>query len=363
MRDLLSLDDLLLPAQVAPAGTISGVIKERPEDFRVDELSASEPSGTGDQLLVRLEKRAMTTDDLVAHVATVLGIDRRDIGVAGLKDKQAVTTQWFSLPISAEDTIEAIETDLVRVLESARHDTKLKRGASGGNRFDILIRGTPSSELGRAQAIADHINDEGLPNAYGAQRFGHDGSTFEMGLDILAGNEASALARVGRHRHRFMKRLALNAVQSGLFNLWLRQRVDDGLLGQILTGDVLEDLKLRVPIIAMDLPRETLRYEQGVVMLTGPMFGIKMRGGSGPAGRREKAVLERAKLGLDAFASFRKVMPGARRAARVRPEDLEISPDSAGLRLSFVMPPGAYATEVIRTFVGDPRGDAEEWSP
>ena len=92
MRDLLSLDDLLLPAQVAPAGTISGVIKERPEDFRVDELSASEPSGTGDQLLVRLEKRAMTTDDLVAHVATVLGIDRRDIGVAGLKDKQAVTT-------------------------------------------------------------------------------------------------------------------------------------------------------------------------------------------------------------------------------------------------------------------------------
>ena len=204
----------------------------------------------------------------------------------------------------------------------------------------------------RARAIAERITASGVPNAYGAQRFGHGGSTFEMGMQILSGDEHRALADVGRHRRSFMKRLALNAVQSGLFNVWLRRRIEDGLWDEVVMGDVLEDHSMGVPIVAMDLKREADRLEKRVVTLTGPMFGIKMRTASGMARTREKAILSWANLGPESFASFRKLMPGARRAARLFPQQLKITPDSEGIRLRFVLPPGAYATEVVRAFQG-----------
>src|SRR6185369_3264042 len=157
-----------------------------PEDFLVDEVPAYAASGKGEHQYVLVRKRLLTTPELVRRVARAVGVNERDIGYAGLKDKYAITTQWLSLSSKTAVTPELDLGPGVEVLQVTRHDNKLRTGHLLGNRFTITLVGVHVDALARANAIAERLRDQGLPNYFGAQRFGHGGRNLTDAISWLA---------------------------------------------------------------------------------------------------------------------------------------------------------------------------------
>jgi len=340
-----------IPDFTKPVATI----KSCPEDFRVDELPREESSDGGPHIKFRLEKRGLTTEEALVDVARTLGIDKEAIGAAGLKDKQAVTTQYLSVPLACEAALHEIEGERIKLLEVCGTSRKLRRGELSGNAFSILLRSVGTdSEQGLREALS-YLESHGVPNAYGPQRFGHQWSTWQMGKSLLEHGE-QALADLPRQKKRFMRRLAMNALQAGIFNAWLAQRQKDELLQTILHGDVIWVERLGIAQLALDPENEQKRCDAGKVFLTGPMFGVKMRAAVGKASAREKAVLADCGFTLQQFAPFVKVAPGSRRPAMIYPKQVKVVPEQAGLRVEFVLPAGAYATVVLDALVSQSLG-------
>ena len=325
-------------------------IKAFAEDFRVDEVGPEHSDDAGPHIRFRIEKRQLTTEEVLFHIAKELGIDKESIGVGGLKDKQAVTTQYLTVKHELEPRLADIESEGLRVLEVCGRARKLKRGHLGGNAFSILLRGTVAEEEPSLAEALHHLAEHGIPNAYGAQRFGHQMSTWELGRKLLVEGE-DALADIPRQKKRFMRRLAINAVQSGVFNTWLLERQRDGLLSTVLQGDVLWVERLGTPQLALDPRAEQQRLEAAKVSLTGPMFGVKMRAAVGKAALREKSLLGQYGFALQQFSPFVKIAPGSRRPALIYPKEIGTAVEPDGVRLSFKLPPGAYATVVLNALV------------
>src|SRR5437764_7116812 len=156
-----------------------GKIRARDEDFEVEEVPSYEPCGSGDHLFLWVEKRGMAPEYFARRIANKLGISPGAVGTAGLKDRHAVTRQWVSVPKEAEPNVPKLDGDGVRVLKTGLHTNKLKPGHLRGNRFKILVR--DADRAAPADAILDRIRTQGMPNFYGPQRFGHDGSTVDLG--------------------------------------------------------------------------------------------------------------------------------------------------------------------------------------
>ena len=330
-------------------------IKSCPEDFLVNELPRERRSDEGPQIRFRVEKRGLTTEEVLFRIAQILGIDKEAIGCAGLKDKQAVTTQYLSVPRAHASSLSGLAEEGFKVLEVCGHGPKLKRGEIEGNSFSILLRGVdPSAQQGVCDALS-YLESHGVPNAYGAQRFGHQWSTWEMGKSLLEKGE-EALANLPRQQKRFMRRLALNAVQSSLFNAWLIDRQADNLLQTLIHGDVIWVERLGTAQLVLDPEAEQKRLEAGKVSLTGPMFGIKMRAAVGKASPREKAILAKSGFTLEQFAAFSKVAPGSRRPALIYPTQVSSEIEAEGLRVAFTLPSGAYATVVLDALVQESLG-------
>src|ERR1041385_7390446 len=152
---------------------IGGKLKERPEDFVVEEIPLYDPEGRGDHLYLYVEKRRRLTTDVVRYLARHFGVPWRSIGYAGLKDKHAVTRQWFSIEHVKEERAREFKDDHVQIVDMGRHPTKLKRGNLRGNRFTIKIRDVSLNEGLRARRILDRLVAEGAPNFLGEQRFGY----------------------------------------------------------------------------------------------------------------------------------------------------------------------------------------------
>ena len=228
---------------------IGGRIKQEPEDFDVEEIPAYTPSGEGDHLFLWVEKRGMGAEFFVRQVAKRLGIGPGEIGTAGLKDRHAVTRQFVSVPAAAEANLSKLEGDGIRLLNVSRHGNKLRPGHLRGNRFRILIRDANVAAGDQLERILSRIRAEGLPNYYGTQRFGRDGETAKLGLDLLA--------RTGRPvRQGFLRKLALSAAQSLQFNAYLAQRLADGLMRRVLPGDVMAKWPLGGMFTAEDVAAE-----------------------------------------------------------------------------------------------------------
>jgi tRNA pseudouridine13 synthase len=338
-----------LPYLTSELPGIGGVLRGTDEDFVVDEEPAYLPSGAGDHVFVRIEKRGLTTPQVVRAIADALGVKDRDVGVAGMKDRRAVTTQWLSLPppVVPEAAL-ALALPGVRILEAARHPHKLRTGHVRSNRFRIRVRGLPAGaapELAqRARAILERLAaPPGAPNWYGEQRFGKDGDNAARGRELVSGAR-----RPGRDRR--MDRLMVSALQSELFNAWLAARVADGLYGHVLAGDILHKrggglFDCTEP--AVDEPR----LLAGEVVATGPMFGDRMRrhAAGTPAAERESAILSAAGLPPDAFAQVRALAEGTRRDAAVPLADAAAdAADDETVEVAFTLPGGAYATVIMR---------------
>ncbi|NOX56002.1 MAG: tRNA pseudouridine(13) synthase TruD [Planctomycetes bacterium] len=337
------------PFATADLPGVGGSVKLACEDFVVEEVPAYEPIGEGEHLFLWVEKRNITTRDLVERISQVTGAPVGDIGVAGLKDRVAVARQYVSLPARFAKTISAIEDDRVRILRQSRHRNKLRTGHLRGNRFDICVRGVTNDAGPRAERIAERIGRLGFPNYFGLQRFGRDRSTLELGLQLLAGGAANASAF--RRRRRFLVRLALSAAQAFLFNAALADRIRDGLLHAVLVGDVMQVRQTGGVFVVVDGPAEQRRFDQRQTVVTGPMFGPKMRAAEGVVAAREGAVLDRYGLRPEDFACWRRLTAGTRRPYLVYPESLEIQSVSHSIRFRFTLPAGAYATALLREFL------------
>jgi tRNA pseudouridine13 synthase len=333
-----------------------GALRATPEDFRVDEVPAYPPSGAGSHLYLRVEKRGRTTPDALRAIARVLGVPDRDAGYAGLKDRDAVTTQWLSFPVARDPEPASLEGPGLRVLEVSRHANKLRAGHLRGNRFAIAVRG---GDAARARDAAAALAARGLPNFFGPQRFGTGGRNAEVGRALLHGERTPEAGRAARDR--FLRRLSISAYQSLLFNRWLAERMADGLFAAALRGDVMKKLDTGGLFDCEDPALDGPRVARFEISPAGPMFGHKLRPAAHEALAREERLLAAEGIALGDFARGGGEAEGTRRAARLRVE-AAVEPLDDGYRASFELPKGSYATVVMRelTKAEGALGEADE---
>lgn len=343
--------DLALPYLTAALPGIGGALRAAPDDFLVDEIPAYEPGGQGEHTYLRIEKRGLTTPDAVDRIARALGVDPRDAGWAGLKDRHAVTTQWVSLPRVDPDRARELSVDGVRVLAVARHGNKLRAGHLRGNRFTLRVTGLddPDGALRRSVAIASVLQEVGCPNYYGEQRFGRDGDNAVRGARWLRGE-------LPPPRDRFQRKMLVSSVQSSLFNQVLGARVARGELATWVEGDLAMRHAQARPW-AITAAEAAALYPSFEASASGPMFGPKMPRATGEEGRREDEALAASGLAMEHLARAGELAEGARRVVRVRAEGVAIEADGDALRFSFTLPAGAYATVVMREFMKSAAGD------
>ncbi len=347
------------PRATADLEDIGGSLRGRPEDFVVTELPAYPPDGGEGHRLLTMTKVGLDTEQALRELAARLHVPRAEIGLAGLKDRHAITTQWISVPASAAERLPSFEHPAITLGPAQGHSHKLRRGHLRGNRFSIVIRELALPfERAHAAAIAklDRLARAGLRNCYGVQRFGHGGRNLETGLALLS----------GRGRRAGKADLILSAGQSGLFNLYLSERAERGLLDRVLLGDVLAKRTTGGLFECSDPDTDQARLDAGELVITGPIFGSRMRWATegSPARALEHEVLARAGIEPGRLARLGRAVPGTRRPLHVWPEQVSVEPEPApavpelgladGLTLHFVLPAGSYATELLRELMGEP---------
>lgn len=395
-----------LPYLTADVPPVAAAIKRRYEDFIVEEIPAYQPCGSGTHCYFTIEKTGLATMRAVQDIAHRLGRPTRDFGIAGLKDARAVAIQMLSLEHVDPERVQQLDLPRIRVLSVSRHTNKLKIGHLRGNRFRIKLREADLTRMPYVRHTCATLVRRGVPNYFGQQRFGSRGDTWQIGRALLAGDFVTALdlmlgrpgpldtgpvlearrlydagdyvqaartwpygsrdniracremARTkGNHRRACfavdarLKKLFVNAFQSYLFNRVLAQRI--GEIDRVRTGDLAYKHDHGAVFLVSDEAAEQPRAEAFEISPTGPIYGFKMTPAEGAPGCIEQAVLDTEQVNLDSFRSIKGMkLHGARRPMRFRPQDLEVdgSVDEHGayIEMCFSLPPGCYATMILR---------------
>ncbi len=378
------------PGFAGPKGarddTIGGRLRERTEDFLVEEIPLYEPAGEGEHIYLFVEKRGMSTLELVGVLAEHFGVRRRDVGYAGLKDKKAITRQVVSIwaPGRKLEDFPMLRHDRVGVLWADRHVNKLRPGHLKGNRFSIRVRGVGFQAALSAQRTLERLAREGLPNRIGEQRFGFLGNNHLIGRAIILGRwqdaadlllgpsaehpsaqpEGRRLYAAGRpgealpefHPSLRTEREALRALASGaspeealgrmdrsvmsyyvtafqsaVFNAVLNAREAEGALGSLKEGDIAfmhaSLATFAVGPAELEQPEMPGRLSRFEVSPSGPMWGTSMRRATGEPGDREREALASSgvtEADLEQFAARGGAIEGARRPLRVPVIDPEV---------------------------------------
>ncbi len=298
-----------------------GMFKSIPEDFDVEELPSDVPSGEGEHVWLWVEKRGANTVWVAAQLARYVGVKEKDVGFAGIKDRHAVTRQWFSiyLPRQEAPDLTQIEHEEYRVIEQTRHARKLRRGELTGNRFVIRLRNIRGNR-DALESNLEQLKTSGYPNYFGEQRFGHDGGNLEAGMAMLTGK-----LRVRQHNK---KSIYLSAVRSWLFNQVVAERVRQDNWTVMLPGD------------PESFP-------------TGPLWGRGRSAAHLETGQLETRVTDRCTEVCDALEHAG--LSQERRALQVRPVGLywewcpgEEKENDSDLILTFTLGAGYYATSLLR---------------
>ncbi|MBB83834.1 MAG: tRNA pseudouridine(13) synthase TruD, partial [Deltaproteobacteria bacterium] len=203
-------------------------MRTTPEDFRVVEEPLYPAAGEGGHTFLFVEKRGRTTEQVANELARLGGVRARDVGYAGRKDRHAVTRQWFSLEGVDPESALAFELEDAEVLEALRHGNKLRTGHLRENAFEIVLRGDASIDLAPIEARVEEAVRRGVPNRFGAQRFGRDGENAERAREMLAGGRAP--------RDKRKARFLVSALQSEIFNAVLDARSHG--FDDVMRGDV-----------------------------------------------------------------------------------------------------------------------------
>lgn len=328
-----------LPHSTADLPGVGGVLRTEPEDFEVEEIPAYLPSGNGPHTYLWIEKRDLGTPEAIARLARAGGFDAHLVGWAGYKDRRAVTRQWLSVEGLDPARARGLSAEGVRVLDVGRHDNRLKTGHLAGNRFAIVLRGA-TDEAG-ARAIADRLAKDGLANFFGEQRFGRQGDNAAQARAFLLGSAPPP-------RDRRLRRLLASAWQSELFNRALLRRLALGGHSHALPGDLCVKHATGGMFYELDAAVLQPRLDAHEVSITGPLFGARMRWPEGEARLFEESLLAEELPNKNVLRAHGKLLPGSRRAYRLLPGAIDITRHPAGLRATFTLPPGAYATIVLR---------------
>ena len=416
------VDDPLPRRRLLSDPGIGGRIKERPEDFLVDEIPLYQPSGEGEHVYLLVQKRSMPHLELVDTLARHYKVREEAIGFAGMKDKAAITRQMVSIHLPGAATPRPPEpSERLQVLWEARHGNKLRRGHLVGNRFAIRIRGIEPTIAPRVLRSLRSLEASGIPDYYGSQRFGYRRNTHRLGRFTVNGDHASLLSelvgtrspfpehqREARERfeagayaesipfwsrndraeraalrelaagrtpaaavraiHPTMRQFWVSAFQSAIFNRTLDRRLDDGLLAMLEIGDVAYKHQghgqfLVTPEIAAaeDLSVRVSGFE---ISPSGPMLGKGMIQATGAVAERERDAAAEIAPDAPLLLAEGSAVEGTRRPFRVRVTNVEIDAglDEHGnyLRLAFDLPRGAYATVLLRELMGDTDAVGEE---
>lgn len=319
----------------------SAGFKVQPEDFVVEELLGFEPSGEGEHCLLWVEKRNLDSNAAAARLADALGLRRRLVSHCGLKDRHAVTRQWFSLHMPGQASPEpaVLESEGLRVLRVTRNTRKLRRGIHLGNRFTIRLR-HPAFDAAAAKERWRLIATVGAPNFFGSQRFGNEGRNVEKALAMFRGEFTPG--------DRLLRGLLLSAVRSHLFNAVVAERMARGTWDRALAGEVY-GFPDNGTLLLIENQRgdEQQRFADGRVEITAPLWGIGELHSVGDVRDLEMEVMARfpeLTAGLEA-AGLRQ----ERRVMRLRPTSPEFVVLGGGdLQLSFDLPRGTYATTLLR---------------
>lgn len=322
------------------------------EDFKVEEIPAYEPSGLGEHTWVLLEKQGWSTPAALRAIARASGAKERDIGVAGLKDKAAVTRQWVSLPPGISDPDEWQLAEGLRIVKATHHKNKLRRGHLHGNRFHIRLVDVISPSA--AAEIAAELTSSGTWNVYGPQRFGEDGDNVAKALAWLRGEVHD------KRRQRFYRAFYPSVLQSAVFNAWTALRAARG-MSEPLTGEVVR-LAGTGSHFRVESPEAELgRWQDRDILSTGPMVGPKGLQATDDALELEREAIQLLGLTGGDVAALADLAPGTRRDLLLTPSGLSYRADGSCLHLSFELPAGSYATTIVREFTQgawlDSRGD------
>lgn len=304
------------PNAYPPSGA-SATLKLLNEDFIVTELPLQLPSGEGEHIWLDIEKNGANTAFVAQQLADAAGVQERDVGYAGLKDRYAITRQWFSIYLPKGETpdLTRLQHPEFKVLSQSRHVKKLRRGDLQGNRFRIVLRDV-TGDRGAIEASLKAVASHGVPNYFGAQRFGHDGGNVEQGRSMLA--------REIRVRNPKKKGIYLSAVRSFVFNEVLARRIEQGLWGKTLLGDVMDEAGRP----------------------TGPLWGRGRVIATDQAQALENAVAERHATLCDGMEHAG--LDQERRALVASPADMSWEwPQADQLVLTFSLSAGSYATAVL----------------
>ena len=317
------------------ASGASATLKFLNEDFIVTELPLQLPAGEGEHLWLDIEKNGANTAFVAQQLAAAAGVEERDVGYAGLKDRHAITRQWFSIHLPKGETpdLTGLQHPEFKVLGQGRHLKKLRAGDLRGNRFRIVLRDV-AGDRDAIEANLAAVASQGVPNYFGAQRFGHGGGNVEQGRMMLA--------REIRVRHPKKKGLYLSAVRSFVFNEVLATRIEQGLWGKTLPGDAMN--------------------EAG--QPTGPLWGRGRVTTTDQAQALENEVAGRHAVLCDGMEHAG--LDQERRALVASPMDLAWEwPQADQLVLAFSLPAGNYATSVLNEILltTEPDRHAEDEPP
>lgn len=378
-----------------------GSLKETPEDFLVEELPLYTPCGEGEHLYLTVEKRGLTTFDLLQQLSRALKVPEREIGYAGLKDARATTRQTVSVTGVRPEQAMALELAGVRILAARYHRNKLRLGHLAGNRFEIRLRGVGEGALETALDVLNVLEQVGVPNLFGQQRYGSLGNSHLIGAALLRRNFAEAAAqivgdpaKIGNERWRQgaeafaagdlagalaalpprmrderrmiesllagrpaeeavlalprkLLRLYLSAFQSALFNRLVAMRL--GTLETLWEGDLAYKHDNGACFVVEDPAAEQPRADRFEISPSAPLYGYKVTLAQGQAGLLERALLDKERLQLESFRLPGGLgMEGERRPLRVPLAGAAARQEGDDLIVSFSLPKGSYATSVLR---------------
>lgn len=327
-------------------------LKAIPADFQVFECMHVVPEEEGEHLWLEIEKTGWNTEDVAMWLAKTAGIHRLSVGYSGLKDKHAVTRQWFSLHLPGKADPDFDWPEGIRLVQAVRHRRKLNRGTHRANRFVIRATGFRGDEMLLAERMAA-ITAQGIPNYFGEQRFGRGAGNLVRGREWLTGGEAP--------RKKALRSIWLSAVRSDLFNQVLAERVSRGIWNRVLAGDILQPEGSRGLFHADDDVEAAARVISGEVHPTAPMPGVPGMASSGPCREMEHQILAPSQAVIDGLC--REGVDEIRRATRLPVQDLQWSLQQEregenSLEVAFRLPAGAFATTVMAELVTTPEPSA-----
>jgi tRNA pseudouridine13 synthase len=318
---------------------VRGVLRQEPADFFVEEQLGFEPDGVGEHCWLWVEKENLNTADAAQRLGRFSGLRERDISYSGLKDKRAITQQWFCLHLLNRDVDWAQWNDpALRILRAVRHSKKLRRGTHRSNRFEITLRDV-QGDVGALQARAEMIRSHGVPNYFGEQRFGRDGRTLHLAMQA---------AQSGRRLTRQQTSLYFSAARSFMFNEVLAKRIKQSNWHTPLSGEVFM-LRGSHSVFQQVMDAELQqRFERGDIQLTGPLAGrSNALSVSGAVQQIEADVLAQHDR-LVGWLTAEKV-DAARRSLQLTVPDLSVREIASGVwQFAFTLAKGCFATSLMR---------------